>query len=119
MGEKITLDQYNLLVDLQGRVERVMTDLNRQRKGIHVEGLIVGNGIVPLTKFFELLASNKSLATEQFYNILWDEGQLAIKFVEDDETATTIGRIYQELRENFHVQMNEVFSLDKISRHAK
>lgn len=121
VGEKITLDQYNMLFDLQGRVERVMTDLNRLRKGFPVEGLIVANDIVPLTNFFTLLASNKSLVTEQFYNILWDEGQLAIKFAnaEDDETVAMLGRKYQKLRENFHARMNEVFSLDKTSRPKK
>lgn len=119
--ETITLDQYKLLLDLQERVDRVMTDLNRRRAGIHVKGLIVNNDIVPLTDFFTRLNSNKSLLTEQFHKILWEEGQLAIKFAnaQNEEIASTIEMEYVVLQEKFHARMNEVFSHDKNSQPEK
>jgi len=61
--EKILLDRYLTIRDLETRIGRVMTDLNRLRHGTNVEGVIVNNDIVSLTEVFDLLAVNKYLIT--------------------------------------------------------
>jgi hypothetical protein len=77
--EKILLDRYLTLRELQHRLGRVMTDLNRARLGSQVHGLFRDADIVPLTEVFEQLALNRYLITERFHTILWDQSQLLIK----------------------------------------
>ena len=115
--EKILLDRYTSVVDLQTRIGRVMTDLNRLRHGTEVEGLIKDNDIVPLTAVFELLAANRYLITERFHKILWDESQILIMLAneKDPNRVSTHQSSYVGLQEVFYKAMNEEFGIDKIT----
>jgi len=116
--ERILLDRYTILRDIQSRIQRVMTDLNRRRSGTEVEGLMRGNDIVPLTEIFELLANNRYLITDRFHKILWRQAQLAIEYAraqEGTDTLTKLGSEYMELEKSFDAAMNEVFGIDKIT----
>jgi hypothetical protein len=115
--EQVLLDRYNRIRDIQTKITRVMTDLNRVKSGMKVEGLFRDRDIAPLTEVFESLANNRYLITDRFHKILWDEGQVAIKY----ENASGPGEIeklnseYGELLDSFHRLMNEVFGIDKIT----
>lgn len=116
--EKILLDRYTVIRELQTRIGRVMTDLNRQRQGIVVDGLMRGGDIVPLTEVFELLAVNRYLITDRFHKILWDQSQLLIRMAnaKDDQVAVMeIQNQYVRLIEMLYEAMNEVFGIDKIA----
>ena len=115
--EKILLDRYSSVVDLQTRIGRVMTDLNRQRHGTEVEGLMKNNDIVPLTDVFERLAANRYLITERFHKILWDESQLLILIANEKNTdqILTHQNNYLGLQGEFYSAMNDVFGIDKIT----
>lgn len=119
--EKILLDRYTSVVDLQTRIGRVMTDLNRHRHGTEVENLIKDNDIVPLTAVFELLAANRYLITERFHKILLDESQIIISLANEkdaDRMATHYSQ-YLGLQQEFHKAMNDVFGIDKITWEAR
>lgn len=115
--ERVLLDRYTLVRDIQTRIGRVMTDLNRTKSGTKVEGLMRDGDIVPLTEVFELLANNRYLLTERFHKILNAEAQLTIKYANarDPEAIKEIQSEYLGLLDSFHLSMNEVFGIDKIT----
>jgi hypothetical protein len=85
--ERVLLDRYMAIRDLQLRLEKVMTDLNRQRHGQEVAGLVENGEVVRLTEAFELLNVNKMLLTQKFYNLFLSKAQLALRFA--NERGTT------------------------------
>jgi hypothetical protein len=76
--ERVLLERYTLVRDIQARIGKVMTNLNRDKSGTKVEGLLRNGDIVPLTEIFELLADNRSLITDRFHKVLFDEAQRSI-----------------------------------------
>lgn len=115
--ERILLDRYTILRDIQSRMQRVMTDLNRRRSGTEVEGLMRNGDIVPLTEVFELIANNQYLITDRFKKILRREAELGIEFAnaKDAEVLDKLGSEYIELQRSFSTAMKEVFGLEKIT----
>ena len=115
--ERILLDRYMFVRDIQTRIVRVMTDLNRIRSGTEVDGLLRNGDIVPLTQVFELLANNRYLLTDRFHQILLSEAKLTIGFANarDVEEIKKLESEYLKLQESFHHSMNEVFGIDKIT----
>ena len=115
--ERMLLDRYTLVRDIQTRIGRRMTDLNRTKSGTKVEGLMRDRDIVPLTEVFELLASNRYLLTARFHKILYTEAQLAIQYANarDPEASKKIRSEYLELLDSFHQSMNDAFGIDKIT----
>jgi hypothetical protein len=114
--ERILLDRYTILRDIQSRIQRVMTDLNRRRSGTEVEGLMRGKDIVPLTEIFELIATNRYLITDRFYEILSRQAQLGIEYANAPDTdLMKVKSEYMELEKSFDAAMNEVFGIDKIT----
>ena len=115
--ERILLDRYTMLRDIQSRMQRVLTDLNRRRSGTEVEGLMRDRDIVPLTEIFELIANNRYLITDRFYKILSREAQLGIEYANapDTETVSKLNSEYMELKKSFDAAMNEVFGIDNIT----
>lgn len=116
--EKILLDRYTVIRELQTRIGRVMTDLNRHRHGTVVEGLLRDGDIVPLTEIFELLAVNRYLITDRFHKILWDQSQLLIRLGNAGDDAAAVAAIqgeYLRLLDVFYDAMNQVFGIDKIA----
>lgn len=115
--ERILLDRYTILRDIQSRMQRVMTDLNRRRSGTEVEGLMRNRDIVPLTEIFELINNNRYLITDRFHKILWSEAQLGIEYANarDTEAIRKLQSDYMELQKSFDAAMNEVFGIDKIT----
>jgi hypothetical protein len=114
--EKILLDRYFIIRELQTKIGNVMTNLNRIRHGGKVDGFIVNNDIVPLTEIFELLAVNKYLITKKFHEIFWQQSQIAIGFAnqKDELLLKQLETKYIELLEEFYKEINEMFDLEKI-----
>lgn len=115
--ERILLDRYMVLRDLQTRLGRVMTDLNRVRHGMMVEGLFRNGDIVPLTEIFSQLAVDRYLITERFHKILWEESQLIIAIANetDPERLEVLQAAYLRSLDAFYEAMNDVFGIDKIT----
>jgi hypothetical protein len=115
--EKVLLDRYTMTRDLESRIQRVMTDLNRRRQGIAVEGLMRGNDIVPLTEVYELLANNRYLIAERFHDILQAQCRLALDFANenDPKKVAELGTRYGGLLDDLGEAMNAEFGLDKIA----
>ena len=101
----------NLLTELQVQLEQIMTDLNREKHGTKVDGLIVNRDIVPLTDFFTRLQGNKHLIPDPIHTTLSEQGQLLIQFANapDAASANQVGRRYVKLREQFHHQFQEAY----------
>jgi hypothetical protein len=101
----------NLLTELQVQLEQIMTDLNREKHGTKVDGLIVNRDIVPLTDFFTRLQGNKHLIPDPIHTTLWEQGQLLIQFANapDAASANQVGNRYVKLREKFHHQFQEAY----------
>lgn len=116
MRKKILLDRYSILHELQTKIGNVITNINRTRLGVKIEGFIVNNDIVPLTEVFELLAVNKYLITEKFYDIFLQQSQTALRFSNEKDivAAKQIENKYFELVEEFYKEMNDMFDLEKI-----
>ncbi len=114
--EKILLDRYSIIRELQTKIGNVMTNLNRIRHGMKIEGFIVDNDIIPLTEVFELLALNKHLITKKFHNIFWQQSQIAKGFAneKDELHLKQLEAKYLELLEKFYSEMNDMFDLEKI-----
>lgn len=115
--ERILLDRYLVLRDLQTHLGRVMTDPNRVRHGMIVEGLFHDGNIVPLTEIFSQLPVDRYLITERFHKILWEESQLMIAIANetDPERLEALQAAYLRSSDAFYGAMNEVFGLDKIT----
>jgi hypothetical protein len=115
--ERILLDRYTIIRDIHMRLTKVMTNINRTRSGAKVEGLVKNGDIVPLTEVFEILSVNKYLITERIHKILWDKGQIAIKFfnAQDKTALDRIAADSQRLEDEFSRAMNDVFGIEKIT----
>lgn len=114
--EKILLDRYLVIRELQTKIGTVMTNLNRIRHGGTVEGFIVNQDIVPLTEVFELLAVNKYLITDTFHDIFWQQAQIALQVANsrDEQEQKQLADQYVALLEKFYAEMNAMFRLEKI-----
>jgi hypothetical protein len=115
--ERILLDRYSLVHDIQTKIGRVTTDLNRFRSGTKVKGLIENGDLVPLTEVFELLNTNRYLLTDRFYNLLSSEAQLVLNCANKKETEalSKCDSDLVNLQESFRQLMNEHFGIDKIT----
>lgn len=114
--EKILLDRYSIIRELQTKIGNIMTNINRIRHGVKIDGFIVNNDIVPLTEVFELLAVNKYLITKKFHDIFWQQSQIALSLANEKDGLhlKQLEAKYIELLENFYKEMNEMFDLEKI-----
>jgi hypothetical protein len=116
--QKILGDRYTLIMDLSRRLENIMTNINRMRKGMEIpEGFLnKDNELIPLTEIFEDIDINRLALTEQFYELFTIKAQLALKAasIKDQQDWTTLavewGRNSAEIRS----VTDEVFSLSKI-----
>ena len=117
--ERILIDRYTIIRDLEARIGRVATDLNRRRRGMTVKGLINAGDIVPLTEVFDLLALNRYLITETFHRLLLNQSQALINMANeaDPEKLRGIDAQYLELLNDFHKAIDEMFGIEKISAH--
>ena len=114
--EKILLERYTAIRELQTKIGNVMTNANRIRHGVKVDGFIVNNDIVPLTEVFEQLAVDKYLITKSFHDIFWQQSQIAIRLVNEKDGLQfkQLEAKYIDLLEQFYKEMNEMFDLEKI-----
>ena len=71
MQDGMKTEQANLLTELQLELERITTDINRERHGTKVEGLIVNQDIVSLTNFLTRLQGDNDLIPVQIYKTLY------------------------------------------------
>jgi hypothetical protein len=114
--EKILLERYTLLRELNARIDDVFTNLRRRRQGTDVEGLIRNGDIVPLTEIFELIGRNRYLLPKPFLIVLDEQAQLALQYAnaKDQLTLDTIMTGVLALRERFDALMVKAFRLDEI-----
>lgn len=115
--EKVLLDQYNTVIDLQSRIGKIGADLNRLRHGIKVESFMKGNEIVPLTEIYLELQSKQFLLKEEFYEILQNEADnlLALANAKKPEEIERLGRNFLDLNTKFKDRMNHAFGINQIN----
>jgi hypothetical protein len=115
--EQVLLDRYKVVRDLERRIQKVITDLNRLQHGSKVEGLTNGQDIVPLTEVFVDLSINRFLLTERLHNVLYKQAQLVLKLAKEQEPGRTreLEREYLNSQEEFIAGMNREFAIDKIT----
>jgi hypothetical protein len=70
----------NFMTVLQLELEGITTDINRDRHGTKVEGLIVNQDIVTLSNVLTRLQSDNQLSPVQIYKIRYEQGLLMINF---------------------------------------
>lgn len=115
--EKILLDQYATVVDLQLRIKKIETDINRLRHGISVEGLMKGGDIIPLSEVYAELQAKRFMLKEQLYDLLVSEVTALISFANARDPAETSKCEQKILSLNTSLQdaMNAVFGIDRIT----
>lgn len=115
--EKILLDRYELVRNLETRVESVATNLNRVRHGISVPNLIVKGDVVPLTEVFEQLSLNKYLLADPFYGILDQQASILLKMANESDPVRLqeLQNEYKRLRGEFERAMDHVFRISSIT----
>lgn len=115
--EKVLLDQYNTVVDLQSRISKIGADINRIHHGIKVDNLMNGNEIVPLTEIYLELQAKRFLLKEEFYEILQDEANNLLAFANAKEPGEIerLGRKFLDLNIKFRDLMNGIFGINQIS----
>ena len=114
--EKVLLDQYKTVADLQTKLSRVGADLRRARGGVNVKGLYKDNEILPLSAIFLELEAKQFLLRKEFHTLLLQEANNLLKFANTkaQEEASTLMLEYQQLNDEFHAEMNDWFGVDRI-----
>jgi hypothetical protein len=113
--ERILLDRYQKVSELQTRFSKIMIDLRRHFGGTEVPDLLKGNEVVPLTYLFQDVADYRYLLTDRFYDILYREAQLALEFANSGGDVNRFASRHLALQDEFRGAMNEVFGIEKIS----
>ncbi|MBA3965034.1 MAG: hypothetical protein H0X47_04555 [Nitrospirales bacterium] len=115
--EQVLLDRYKVVRDVERRIQKVATDLNRVRHGSKVKGRMNGSAIVPLTEVFEELNSNRFLLTKPLYHILSRQAQLVLNMEQerDLERSRELETEYVKSHDEFIAAMNREFEINKIS----
>lgn len=114
--EKILLDRYNLIRDIQAKQNKVLTNLNRIKHGIKVDNFIIGSEPVQMTEVYELLALNKIIITVPIHNKLTKQAELIMKIINEKaiNKSDKLENDYLVMIEDLNFEMNQMFGLDKI-----
>ena len=115
--EKILLDQYAAVSDLQLRIKKIEADINRQRHGVTVEGLMKGNDIVPLSEVFVELEAKSFMLKEHLCDLLKGEVRALISFA-NAKHPTEVKSCEQQilnLNTELRAEMDAVFGIDQIT----
>lgn len=118
--ERVLIDRYTLIKEIQTKIGAVSTNLNRIKSGHEIDDFIINGDIVPLTEVFEILAANKYLITDRFHNIFWKQSHLLIKYANEKDPirSTVIQKEFVKLLDTFYHEMNEMFQIDHIKFEA-
>ncbi|WP_114748911.1 hypothetical protein [Pleomorphovibrio marinus] len=114
--ERVLIDRYTLIKEIQTKLGSIATNLNRIKSGQKIDGFIVNSDIVPLTEVLETLTVNKYVITVKFHQLFWEQSQLLIKLAnaKDSNNMAMLTSEYQKLMDRFYHEMNEMFNIDKI-----
>jgi hypothetical protein len=114
--ERILLERYSLLRDIDSRFGTITTDINRLRAGQAVGGLYDENEIVPLTTVFELLNTNRYLLTDSMQKLMLKRANnvLSIANAKTDNALQQASQEMLALQNEFHAMMVDAFALDRI-----
>lgn len=116
--EKLQLDQYLLVTELFNKINRTATDLNRHRQGVKVDGLFVGDDIVPLTQVFEDLSAKRYLLGSRFHDVLRRHCELVLKIANTKkrDEFRLVETSYLHLINEFNQIASEEFGIEGIQR---
>lgn len=115
--EKVLLDQYQAVTELQWRLGEISANLARLRNGIEVKGLMRGDDIVPLSEVYVEIETKRFLLKEEFHDLLQKEAQnlLAFANAKTPKEASELRREFIQLNEEFNEQMKRSFGIDQIT----
>lgn len=110
-------ERYKLISEFAHRLSRVMTDLNRSRRGIEVEGLFNQNDVVPLTGVFEDLAARSFQLSSKFHEFFYEQANVVLSFVQasTEDEHDKVGAQYLRNLTALSKMVNAEFGTEKIS----
>ncbi len=114
--ERILLDRYVLIQEIQTKIENISTNLNRVKNGAKIDGFIVNNDLVPLTEIYELLSTKRFMLTNKFYDLFISQANLILNLSneKDSHKQKEIGDKYLKLKDQFYNEMIKMFDIDNI-----
>lgn len=110
--------RYALITGLLTRLEKVATNLNRQRNGLPVpSGFQLGNEIVPLTEIFEDIAINRLLLGDQYHDLFVSLARVTLRGANarDDAEWAELGAKRDELQRQLREAADRDFHISRIS----
>jgi hypothetical protein len=120
--EKVLTERYLLIGGLLARLERIATNLNRQRSNRPVpESFQRGNEIVPLTEVFEDLEIHRLILGDQYYALFLDlaRSTLALANVRADDEWSRVGQRRAEVQKQVRQLADTDFQISTISLHER
>jgi hypothetical protein len=112
--DKVLTDRFEMIMSLETRLQKVMSNLNRMRSGQPAqEGFMDHNEIVPLTEIFEDLSVHRLILTEDFYVLLRKKAEFALHAANEWEEEE-INREWNSLSNKLQRLMDRDFGLSKI-----
>jgi hypothetical protein len=114
--EKVLLNQYMAVTELQLNLSKIGADINRMHSGIEVEGLFNGREIVPLSEVYIELQAKRFLFRNRFHDILLKEANnlLSLARAANSDEVEMFAREFLQLNEQFGEEMNRVFGIEQI-----
>ena len=115
--ERILTERFTRIAELSARLEKVMTNLNRQRQNFPVpQGFKNGNEIVPLTEIYEDLTIHRLALTEGFFQLFREKANLALKAAnaKNQDEWSVISSAWLSVDEKIRAAVEETFSLSEI-----
>jgi len=117
--EKVLSDRFALVTSLHARLENVMTNLNRRRKGKPPTAGFIENGeIVPLTSVFEDLEIHRLVLGEDFHALFTRMARMALETanvaMSDSEAWEKSVEGWPGLRQEIRVEAERNFGINQI-----
>jgi hypothetical protein len=120
--EKVLIDRYTGVIELNGRLDGFMTMTKRIRSGqAPPEGFYSSatgkREVVPLTAIYEALAAKRLSLTEEFHSLLWEKAGLALlgsNIGSDPDEWNRHEENWIKSQEQIRKAFRNVFKLDNI-----
>ena len=114
--DRVLSARFSTATDLSTRLEKVMTNLNRQRHGKPVdEGFLQDGEIVPLTGIFEDLAIHRLVLGEDLHAVLERQAQFALRLAQAQtlEEQRQMAVEWPQLRSELRVAVDALFRVSE------
>lgn len=121
--ERVLIDRYTAVIELNARLDSFMTMTKRIRSGqappdgFYALGTVRSEA-VPLTAIYEELATKRLSLTEEFYSLLWEKAGLALQGINlgpDPDKWDAHEQQWIKSQDRIREAFRKVFKLDSIT----